>query len=51
MTFLVYETSPNKHEESVRFIYIVTGRGLHSKGGVARIKPEVEKIMQEWSLQ
>ncbi|KAI5854204.1 Smr protein/MutS2 C-terminal [Tricharina praecox] len=30
---------------------IITGRGLHSQGGVARIKPEVEKWLGEHVAQ
>jgi hypothetical protein len=42
----------NRHLEKCRdagveTTIIITGRGLHSQGGVAKIKPEVEKWLQE----
>jgi len=39
------------HSESLRYVYIVTGRGLHSEGGVPRVKPATEELLHDRHLQ
>ncbi|KAG0637197.1 hypothetical protein HOY80DRAFT_294935 [Tuber brumale] len=42
-------------KERIKRTLVITGRGLHSLGGIARIKPEVEKLLvgmgvRYWSI-
>ncbi|CAL1542150.1 unnamed protein product [Lymnaea stagnalis] len=45
----------NNYSRADRFIYVITGRGLHSRGGVPKIKPAVQgyldkhDYMYEWN--
>ncbi|XP_041485019.1 uncharacterized protein LOC121431528 [Lytechinus variegatus] len=36
-----------RHGTPQRYLEVVTGRGRHSKGGVARLKPAVEKFLEQ----
>jgi len=31
------------------FFFLATGKGLHSQGGVAKVKPAIEELMQKWA--
>lgn len=37
-------------ERGITRTRIITGRGLHSEGGVAKIKPEVERLMHSQGI-
>jgi len=37
------------HSTKPQFLFLTTGKGLHSQGGVAKIKPAIEELMQKWA--
>ena len=39
--------TPYARAIGARYVTVITGRGLHSAGGVARIKPAVEEFLQQ----
>jgi DNA-nicking Smr family endonuclease len=49
--FLDRHIADLSEQETKRSVYVITGRGIHSRGGIPRIRNAVEERVKERGLQ